>query len=162
MQDSEHELINKLQCCSIDTACSVPYKNKVIPAKLIKVLDGDTIQVIILTGDYPYLIKVRLEGIDAPETSLKGTTTALEKQAGLKVKEYVKELTSSSSIVYIKLTCIDKYGGRFVGKVYLSSQHAQKEKCLSSHLAALRYAKNYDGGKKSTWSVAELEEIMKS
>ena len=154
---SDLELVSRLRCCNLKEVCDVPYKGLVIPARLTKVLDGDTVKVIILLGEHPLALKVRLAGIDAPETTLKGQTTQLEKDAGLAVKKYVCDLLQD--IVYIKLTQLDKYGGRYVGNVYVTPSCAVKDDCVSKKLLALKYAKAYDGGKKALWEIKELEHI---
>lgn len=157
---SESQLIERLKNCNINQVCDIPFKNIIIPARVTKVIDGDTIKVVILLGEHPLSIKVRLTGIDAPETTLKGNTTQLEKDAGLIVKEYVCGLLDLQSIVYVKLVQADKYGGRYVGHVYKTKKCIDCNTCISQRLLNLKYAKLYDGGKKSVWTDAELKHIV--
>ena len=57
--------------------------------QVLKVVDGDTIDVVIDLGfDISYTSRVRLAGIDTPESR---TTDAREKILGLEVKEYLKK-----------------------------------------------------------------------
>jgi endonuclease YncB( thermonuclease family) len=154
------DLTAMLRACNLNEVYDVPYKDLVTLARLVKVIDGDTIKVLILLGTQPLSLKVRLVGIDAPEVTLKGRTTLLEKTAGLVVKQYVFNLLKGSE-VYIKLTKLDKYGGRYVGHVYKTQACVQNNNCISTQLLSLKYAKAYDGGKKITWETKDLEYIIK-
>ena len=153
-------LIAKLKTCDINSACDIPFKGMVIPARMSKVIDGDTVKVVILMGDHPLTLKIRLKGVDAPESTKRCASSELEIRAGIRVKEYVVGLLGSASIVFVRLLSIDKYGGRYVGRIYLTQQHAKKEECLSEHLLARRYVKAYDGGKKGQWEESELKKIV--
>lgn len=150
---SVEKYLLSLKVC--DVPC-VPHVGTIVPARLVKVYDGDTINVIIALGNNcPLAIKVRVVGIDAPEITKKGTTTQLEKDAGLFVRDYVNNLFQITEIVQIKLHCIDKYGGRYVGDVFLADN-----KTLSDHLLSLGYVKKYDGKTKTKWQEDELKKIL--
>lgn len=79
-------------------------------AKIIKVVDGDTIWADIDLGfDITVRRKIRLAGIDAPELST---------QEGKECSAYLKEvLPPDKDIVLISKKTLDKYG-RFVAVIY--------------------------------------------
>ena len=87
--------------------------------KVLKVVDGDTIDVDIDLGfNITYYQRVRLAGIDTPESR---TTDKKEKELGLEVKEKLKKAIDAASKVVIKTEKPDsseKYG-RILGWVFL-------------------------------------------
>jgi len=87
--------------------------------KVLKVVDGDTIDVDIDLGfNITYYQRVRLAGIDTPESR---TTDKKEKELGLEVKEKLKKAIDAASKVIIKTEKPDsseKYG-RILGWVFL-------------------------------------------
>lgn len=135
----------------------IPHEGNTIPARLIKIIDGDTLDVIIMLGNYPLQIRIRLHGLDAPETKLRSGVRQLEKDAGLKVKKYVCSIYNKVDIVYITLLGLDKYGGRYVGTI----QHPILDKTLNEHLKEMRYVKSYDGRSKIPWVDSDLNYIIK-
>lgn len=153
------QCIKKLEALHLPSVNKVPMLGKKIPARIVGILDGDTICVAIMFGDEALKINVRVLGIDAPETKLGGInkTSSEEKAAGLKVKEYVALLYNDcNNIVFIKIACADKYF-RYVADVYLP----KSEETLSTHLLKLNYVKPYDGGTKCKWTPQELAYICK-
>lgn len=146
---------------------TVPYKNKMIYAKVVNVYDGDTITVMILYGGMPMKFKVRIQGVDAPELKVKKDKNRkysheelelmeLEERAGNHVAEKVRKLLIGKEII-IKLIAPDKYGSRNVGVVYLKPNSYET---LTEYLLSKRYGKRYDAGKKEEWSREELEYIL--
>ncbi len=87
--------------------------------KVLKVVDGDTIDVDIDLGfDISLTKRVRLAGIDTPESR---TTDKMEKALGLEAKEYLKHSISDAKSIVIKTELPDsteKYG-RILGWVYV-------------------------------------------
>ena len=87
--------------------------------KVLKVVDGDTIDVDIDLGfNITYYQRVRLAGIDTPESR---TTDKKEKELGLEVKDRLKKAIDAASKVIIKTEKPDsseKYG-RILGWVFL-------------------------------------------
>lgn len=130
----------------------VPFKGKMIKARLLKVIDGDTVCVAIFCG-HMLKLKVRLSDIDTPEMRPKNGDSCGESLAARKVKSYVESLLCDE-LVTIKLTKLDKYGGRYVGHVYLSETET-----LSQHLLNRGYAKRYDGRAKPPWIAADFVQI---
>ena len=150
--------LRELDICSI---CDVPYKGMKILARIINVIDGDTVKVAIRLGTFPYKLNIRVCGVDCPESTKRFASCDLEMQAGKKSKEYTSSLLKVDDIVYIRLDKNDKYGGRYVGDIYISGMYPCKntDECLSSLLIKNGYAKPYDGKKKSQWQTAELTKI---
>lgn len=143
--------IQSLQKINVENATDVPYKNKLIKAKIIDIHDGDTIKVIILLGHEPFKFSIRVNGIDAPEVS---RCENWEKEAGLKVRDYVRSIIKGE-IITIKLTSLDKYGGRYIGDVYLT-----KNLTLSEHLLKEELVKPYDGGTKNKYNRNECNVVV--
>ena len=91
-------------------------------SKVVKIIDGDTIDADIDLGFHITVRKrIRLYGIDAPETRLQSKIKNLEdrkkeKSLGLSAKARVSEICSTNS-VYLESVKIGKYG-RVVGTIY--------------------------------------------
>ncbi len=88
--------------------------------KVEGVVDGDTIDVLIYLGfDILFASRVRLAGIDTPESRTKDLA---EKALGLEAKEYLKKNLKDAKSVVIKTEKMDsseKYG-RILGWVYIN------------------------------------------
>ena len=112
--------------------------------KVLKVVDGDTIDVDIDLGfDISFTSRVRLAGIDTPESR---TTDKMEKTLGLEVKKKIGELIASAQTIVIKTEKPDsseKYG-RILGWLYLDGA----EKSVNETLIASGYAWGYMGDTK--------------
>ena len=84
------------------------------------VVDGDTIDVVIDLGfDIMFASRVRLAGIDTPESRTKDLK---EKALGIESKEYLKKHLKDAKSVVIKTEKMDsseKYG-RILGWVYIN------------------------------------------
>ena len=89
-------------------------------AKILRIVDGDTIDVDIDLGFGVWIHKerVRLEGIDTPESRTKDLK---EKKFGLLSKEYVRGLLPVGSIVKLVCKSYDSKGkfGRILGDIQL-------------------------------------------
>jgi micrococcal nuclease len=112
--------------------------------KVLKVVDGDTIDVDIDLGfDISFTSRVRLAGIDTPESR---TTEKEEKVLGLEVKDRLKHLISTANTVVIRTEKPDsseKYG-RILGWLFLDGA----EKSVNEALIADGYAWGYMGDTK--------------
>ena len=112
--------------------------------QVLKVVDGDTIDVVIDLGfDISYTSRVRLAGIDTPESR---TTDAREKILGLEVKEYLKKALDGATDIVIRTEKVDsseKYG-RILGWLFINRQTDS----LNMELVNKGYAWAYDGGTK--------------
>ena len=88
-------------------------------AKLVRVVDGDTIDVTIDLGfDVSVKKRVRFEGINAPESR---TRDLKEKALGLAAKDRVKAILEENSCFTLESTEIGKYG-RVLGKIYVKTR----------------------------------------
>ena len=109
--------------------------------KVVKVVDGDTIDVEIDLGfNISYAQRVRLAGIDTPESR---TKDAKEKALGLEVKDKLKKAIDAAKDVVVKTELPDsseKYG-RILGWVYLDGDTIS----LNEQLIEQGYAWGYMG-----------------
>lgn len=125
--------------------------------KVLKVVDGDTIDVDIDLGfNVSYTQRVRLAGIDTPESR---TTDLKEKALGLEVKEYLKHNLDGAEDVIIqteKPDSSEKYG-RILGWLFINDD----EISLNEKMINEGYAWEYDGGTKKKDFDALLEKRAK-
>ena len=109
-------------------------------ATLIKIVDGDTVDVLIDLGfNTTKKERVRLLGIDTPESATKDLA---EKKLGLEAKEYITQWFVKNTPFRLQTTKDDKYGrilGVFTGL---------DGKTLNTRLVDEGYAWAYDGGTK--------------
>ena len=101
-------------------------------SKVTKVVDGDTIDVIIDLGfDIMYKSRVRLFGIDTPESR---TRDKVEKKYGLLSKAYLKDALKEGKIV-IKTHKDSETGkfGRILGEIFIDGININKKMCTKGH-----------------------------
>lgn len=113
--------------------------------EVVKVVDGDTIDVVIDLGfDVLYKSRIRLAGIDTPESR---TRDLEEKKLGLEAKEYLKSKLSEAKDVVIKTEKSNSKGkfGRILGWIYADGEFNS----INHTMIDEGYAWEYDGGKKS-------------
>ncbi len=112
---------------------------------LVKIIDGDTIDVDLDLGFSVVLKKqrIRLHGINTPESR---TRDLEEKRAGLAAKARLRELLEGANLLVVK-TAIDKKArgkyGRILGTVFADDTN------VNSLLVDEGYAIVYDGGTKN-------------
>jgi len=122
--------------------------------KVNNVVDGDTIDVEIDLGfDISFSSRVRLAGIDTPESRTKDLT---EKKFGIAAKDFVKGLLPIGSAQIIK-THKDETGkfGRILGDFVLPN-----DKLLSAHMIENYHAVAYNGENKE--DVKELHMLNRN
>jgi micrococcal nuclease len=121
--------------------------------QVLKVVDGDTIDVIIDLGfDVAFTSRVRLAGIDTPESR---TKNAREKILGLEVKDYLKKALDGATDIVIRTEKADsseKYG-RILGWIFIN----RETDSLNLQLVNKGYAWVYDGGTKEK----DFEELLR-
>jgi len=120
--------------------------------KVTKVVDGDTIDVVIDLGfDIMYNTRVRLAGIDTPESR---TRDLEEKALGLEAKAYLKGAIKASETIVIKTEKLSSKGkfGRVLGWVYLDNNN----KSINEIMIEEGYAWSYLGDTK----VKDFEELL--
>jgi micrococcal nuclease len=109
--------------------------------KVLKVVDGDTIDVDIDLGfNVSYTQRVRLAGIDTPESRTKDLK---EKALGLESKDYLSKQLKDALTVVIKTEKPDsseKYG-RILGWLYIN----EGTKSLNELMIEQGYAWTYNG-----------------
>ena len=117
-------------------------------AKLVKVVDGDTIDVTIDLGfDVSVKKRVRFEGINAPESR---TRDLKEKALGLAAKDRVKAILAENPKFDLESTEVGKYG-RVLGKIHitiLDGTESLTQICLNDQLVKEKHAVEYHGGKR--------------
>jgi micrococcal nuclease len=120
--------------------------------KVVKVVDGDTIDVDIDLGfSISFFSRVRLAGIDTPESR---TINLKEKALGLEVKEKLKKELAAAKDVVIKTEKPDsseKYG-RILGWVFLDGSDVS----LNQRLINEGYAWTYGGDTK----IKDFDELV--
>lgn len=109
-------------------------ETNVYPVVAYRVIDGDTIEVVLDLGfDLQKKASVRLAGINTPE--IRGE----EREDGLAVKAQVVEYLAGKNLVCQWLSK-GKYAGRFIGRLYVD------DKDLSAYLLEQKLAKPYEEG----------------
>lgn len=140
---------------SLDLACvsDVPNKGIWTQAIVVKVVDGDTIHVVILLGNTPLKVSVRILGVDCPESTKAKASCIEEMNAGKAVSNHIKSLIKVRDIVDVKLVSKDKYC-RYDGDIRF--RRGVDVISLSEYLLSNGYAKIYCGKTKEQWQVLEL------
>ena len=119
--------------------------------KLLKVIDGDTVDVDIDLGFGVWLKKqrIRLYGVDTPESS---TRDLEEKKYGLAAKEYVKKFLDDKWLI-LKTETYDAEGkfGRILGSLYRTTNYSDMS--VNEYLIEKYHAVPYYGQSKE-----EIEE----
>ena len=109
--------------------------------EVVKVVDGDTIDVIIDLGfDLSKKERVRLAGIDTPESR---TRDLDEKKLGLEAKEYLATNLTNAKQLIISTEKDGKYG-RMLGTIHMNDDIVS----LNQQMIDKGYAWEYDGGSK--------------
>ena len=113
-------------------------------ATLVKVVDGDTIDVTLDLGFNVLLHnqRVRLAGIDTPESR---TRNLEEKKLGLAAKERLKEILAEHKF---KIQSLGK--GKY-GRI-LGIPDTEVGQNIRNMLIEEGHAREYDGGKKTSWT----------
>ncbi len=111
--------------------------------KITKIVDGDTIDVLLDMGfDIKYKSRVRLFGIDTPESR---TRNKEEKVRGLLSKVYLKEALKKAKKLTIKTHKGSETGkfGRILGEIFADGVNLNLKMCTEG------YAVQYYGQNKS-------------
>lgn len=120
-------------------------------AKPLKVIDGDTIDLMIDLGfNIHHKIRVRLYGVNTPESR---TKDAAEKELGLKAKSFTTDWLDGHQWVYVNTIPDknDKYG-RILARIFSSDQvNDPKTACLNTDIIQAGYAREYFGVGDKTW-----------
>ena len=124
----------------------------VYKAKLVKVVDGDTVDALIDVGfDIWFKKRIRFKGIDTWESR---TRNLEEKALGLKAKARTKELLESVSskpgFFRIKSHGVGKYG-RVLADIYIQDSEGN-DIWVNETLITEGHAYKYEGGTKKVFT----------
>lgn len=124
----------------------LPHYVQAEPAKIIRVVDGDTIVI-----EAPWVpdplkkeIAVRVWGIDTPEKTYRAQCDK-EAQQGETATQFTKEKVANSKVHDVTFIEWDKYGGRILGNITLDGVS------LRTLLIENNLARDYHGEKKESW-----------
>ena len=113
-------------------------------AEVLSVYDGDSITVVLDLGlGLGAKVKCRLLGIDTPEIR---TKSAVEKKAGYKARDRLRDLILGKSVLLHSVKKPDKYG-RLLVKVWTEENGFVNGVLLDEGLA-----REYDGGTKVSYA----------
>ena len=123
--------------------------------QLVKVVDGDTIDVDIDLGFDVWLRnqRVRLHGIDTPESR---TRNLEEKARGLLSKQYIVDRCPVGSSIMIESLDRGKFG-RILGNIWESGQDANPDTSINKRMIADGFAVEYYGGSKDDLEAAHMK-----
>lgn len=121
-------------------------KGQKIPAKVLRITDGDTCDIAVEFLGEIYMIRVRLKGIDTPESHppLQDPHRQATVDAARAASEYLKDLVEGK-MVFVDLADTDKYG-RSLAEIYLSEGATES---VNELLIRSGHAVPYDGGTKA-------------
>lgn len=145
-----------LRALDITKVQRVPFKGQTAIMKVMEVVDGDTIWV---CADYlgaPLAMKIRIRGVDTPESSHKYAKSELEVLAGKKATTIVCQHITPEQYVKVFIKTSDPYFGRYVGDIYLDAHGCW----LSEYILDTKIGRAYSGDKKTDWDVALLQSII--
>ena len=114
--------------------------------KVISIYDADTITVILDFLNHPFIVKLRLYGIDTPEMKPLDTEdeNLIIKEKALAIMGKVwlqQEINNNNNLVYIETKGHDKYG-RTLANIYLDNEYRI---CLNKVLIDYYLADEYYG-----------------
>lgn len=88
--------------------------------KVVRIIDGDTIEALVDLGFGVHVFQtLRMNRIDAYETSLRSGTTEDQKFLGLAGKEFLKSILPKDAKIMIKTEKSDKYD-RYLADIFMN------------------------------------------
>jgi micrococcal nuclease len=130
-------------------------------AEIVRVLDGDTVEVKIeLLPELFQVIHVREGNLDTPEKRRGrfGAQCEQELEFGKLVSQYVMDLLPIGTVVQIENVRLGKYAGRTIGDIKLTLEPDGPLVDLGDHLISQGMAVSYDGGTKNkVWCDASAD-----
>lgn len=134
-------------------------------AKLVKVVDGDTIDVLVDHGMHiASQQRLRLIEINTPEPN---SPNPLEREAANKATEVLKKMLKGQDDIYIR-THKDSKGsfGRYLAEVYTTEIHGDEEMYTEDHVNHQMlnggFAARYGNVKSGEWTEAQLKSVIKA
>ena len=128
---------NMLKYKNIDNTAKFGFEGQIKLCKCVKVIDGDSINIIMNSNSKFYVINCRLDNIDTAELKSKNSE---EKMVALQGKEYVKTRLLNK-IFKIRCEKFDKFGRLLITIFY-------KNDTLNNELIRQNLAYEYKGKKK--------------
>ena len=129
------------------------------PAKLIRVIDGDSLEVDLDLGLRVHRIdSMRIMGVDTPEIR---SSDPVHKEAGFAVKAVVEKLLKDKDLLVLSEK-MDKYG-RVLGDVCVQlgvEADVSKFIVLSAFLLEHNLGRPYEGGSRGPWDPEQLTAII--
>lgn len=121
-----------------------------VPAKVTKLIDGDTVQVVAETfKDHFVLTDIRIGDIDTPEKKGRAKCASEAALAETASEETRKLIEGKNVLLYgVKF---EKYGGRVLGDIKTESGVSAAQNLIDKNLA-----KPYDGGTKASWCAPKV------
>lgn len=127
-------------------------------AKVVRVVDGDTVHIIMEYHGTIIRLLARLSGIDTPEMHVNPgiakkarnrlaqlcTNCDINIDVEYDTKIFNSIIDKNTKIVQVECLGADKYGRELVNIIY-------DERCINDVLVREGYAHVYDGGKKQEW-----------
>ena len=104
--------------------------------RVTKVVDGDTIDVVIDMGfDILFKSRVRMFGIDTPESRTRDLT---EKKFGLMSKKYLQDRLKNAKKITIKTHKGEETGkfGRILGEIFIDGVNINQKMCDEGYAVA--------------------------
>lgn len=143
----KYKLATVLLCAALSSCVKLDIKEtqrQPYQWKVTRVLDGDTVEV-----DAHFFppelgrIRVRIEGIDTPESGGRAKCTS-ERDRAQVAKKFANDKLLGKTITVTNVKT-DKYGGRIVGEIFIDG------KPYRAMMIDKQYAVPYDGGTKQSW-----------
>ena len=124
-------------------------------AKVLKIIDGDTVKIAFPFNNKISHMNMRMKGIDAAELHSKNVE---ERKIAIEGKQFLERLILNKVIRVIIDEKLDKYGRPLV-TIFIASHKIeeligklfQEEFNVNELMIEKRYAYRYDGGKKQVW-----------
>ena len=117
-----------------------PYK-----AKVIRVIDGDTVQVEIdIWPGLSQRTKLRLSGVNTPEKRGRNISEC-EKQAGRAASAFTRNFFEGRKLITVSNVRFGKYAGRMLGSIHANGESLEKALLSAGH------ARIYNGGRRKPW-----------
>lgn len=116
-----------------------------VRARVVRIVDGDTFEAsAVIWLDQAVTVRVRIDGIDAPE--LNGDCAA-ERDKAAAARAYLEARIGSGEVL-LSAVSYDKYGGRVRARV------ADGKGDIGEALVANGLARPYRGGRRPSWCAA--------
>lgn len=151
---NDERIIRRLQNINCNNIKQFSFLGVESFARVAKVIDADTIAIVFYVNGQLTKLNVRLNGIDAPELKSKN----VDESQGAKEGAQALATLIDDKIVRVVLSKFDKYG-RVLADLFTLEPIVDDIKSVNDWLIRFRYAREYNGGKKVTWSKEELDAV---